>query len=170
MEVAISLGSNLGNRVSLLKEARDRLASLSSPGSTLTQAPIYQSAPVDCKDDSPDFFNTVVIIEYEGTPEDLLQSCKQIEKDFGRLLDSRTGERHAPRPIDLDILYFGEERLDTPDLEIPHPRMLKRLFVLKPLSDIRPYHTLPGDIVIIDDHLKHLDSGEPPLTLIQASW
>ena len=135
---------------------------------SLLQAPVYQTEPVNCPPDSPDFYNTVVEIGYAGTPHELLDVTQAIEFRLGRVA---LPERNAPRVIDVDILYFGDERLeDGGILELPHPRLTSRHFVLQPLADIRPDLILPGDQVSIAEHLRHLDSNEPPLVSVQATW
>ncbi|MEM1083866.1 MAG: 2-amino-4-hydroxy-6-hydroxymethyldihydropteridine diphosphokinase [Verrucomicrobiota bacterium] len=163
---AIALGTNLGNRLQQLQAARDLIRDLATDGEVL-QAPIYQTSPLDCPDDSPDFYNTVVEIEYTGSPHGLLDATQAIEFHLGR---SPEGLRNAPRVIDLDILYFGQETLTGEILDLPHPRLTSRRFVLQPLADIRPDFILPGDSAPISEHLKHLDSDEPPLTLVQGAW
>ena len=169
--VGIALGSNLdsnlGNRLSNIKAARDMLGKLMPADTQLIQAPIYQSAPLDCPPDSPDFLNTVVEIRYAGLPHELLKQTQKIESSLGR--DS-IYQKNAPRPIDLDILYFGNESLDDEVLTIPHPELTQRRFVLQPLAAIRPDLTLPDGSMTIAEHLHHLDSGEVPLTLVKADW
>ena len=166
MRVGIALGSNVGNRLRHLQDARDLLRGIAAPGS-LVQAPIFQTEPVDCPPDSPDFYNTVVEIGYTGTPHELLDATQAIEFRLGRTV---AGIRNAPRVIDLDILYFGDERIDEEILDLPHPRLTSRRFVLQPLAEIRPELILPGDQVSIAEHLRHLDSNEPPLATVQAVW
>jgi len=165
--VAIALGSNLGNRLAHLKTARDMLRKLMPEDAAYLQAAVYQSEPVDCPDDSPDFFNTVIEIDYIGTPYELLDYTQGIEFHFGRGVVYQT---NAPRIIDVDILYFGNETLSGGILTIPHPKLTHRRFVLQPLADISPDVILPGDTATIAEHLHHLDSGEPPLTLVQTHW
>ncbi len=164
--MGIALGSNLGNRLKHLQEARDLLKRVAVPDSLL-QASVYQTEPVDCPDDSPDFYNTVVEIGYTGTAHELLDATQAIEFRLGR---TAVPERNAPRVIDVDILYFGEERIDGEILDLPHPRLTSRRFVLQPLAEIRPDLILPGDQVSIAEHLRHLDSNEPPLVTVQATW
>ncbi len=161
----LALGSNLGNRLAHLRDARDRLRQLSK--GPLLQAPIYQTAPVACPDGSPDFYNTVVEIRFDSSPRDLLASALDIEAALGR---DRSAGPNAPRTIDIDLLYFGDERIADPDLELPHPRLTSRRFVLQPLADIRPGLILPDDAATIAEHLAHLDSDEPELVLVQAAW
>lgn len=165
--VGIALGSNLGERLANLQAARQSLRRLTRPGEALVQAPIYQTKPVACPDGSPDFFNTVVEIGYDGSPEELLQLTQAIEISLGR---SRHAARHAPRPIDIDVLYFGGAALTIEGLVLPHPRLTQRRFVLQPLADIRPQLILPGDNLTISEHLARLSSNEPALTLVRADW
>lgn len=164
--VLIALGSNLGNRLSHLKSARDLLRNLAVAGS-FEQSPIYQTTPVQCPDASPDFFNCVVSFQYSGTPQQLHNQTQGIEYHLGR---DRSAGQNAPRVIDVDILAFGDITHDDGLLEIPHPRMLHRRFVLEPLCDIAPDFRLPGDRATLAEHAKHLDSQEPPLQLVQAQW
>ncbi|MCW1923468.1 2-amino-4-hydroxy-6-hydroxymethyldihydropteridine diphosphokinase [Luteolibacter arcticus] len=165
-KVGVALGSNLGNRLRHLQDARDLLKNLAAPGS-FRQAPVYQTEPVACPPDSPDFYNTVVEFDYAGTAHDLLDATQGIEFRLGRAANP---ERNAPRVIDVDILYFGDERIDGGILDLPHPRLTSRRFVLQPLTDLHPELVLPGDQVSIAEHLRHLDSEEPPLATVQAVW
>ena len=166
VSAGLALGSNLGNRLRHLQDARDMLRRIAVPDS-LKQASIYQTEPVDCPADSPDFFNTVVEIGFTGTAHDLLDATQAIEFHLGR---TGAPERNAPRVIDVDILYFGDERIAGGILDLPHPRLTSRRFVLQPLAEIRPDLILPGDQVSIAEHLRHLDSNEPPLATVQAVW
>jgi 2-amino-4-hydroxy-6-hydroxymethyldihydropteridine diphosphokinase len=166
VSAGIALGSNLGNRLRHLQDARDLLLRIADPGSLL-QAPIYQTEPVACPPESPDFYNTVVEIRYAGSAHDLLHATQAIESRLGRIASP---ERNAPRIIDVDLLYFGDQRIKDEQLELPHPRLTSRRFVLQPLADIRPDLLLPGDQVSIAEHLRHLDSQEPPLVIVQAVW
>lgn len=165
--VGIALGSNLGDRLANLQAARDRLWCLAQPGAARCQAPIYQTAPVQCPDGSPDFYNTVVEIEFAGTPVELLEHTQRIESQLGRV---RAAMRNAPRVIDVDLLYYGDETLAVAGLELPHPQLTRRRFVLQPLADIRPDLQLPGDKISIADHLMRLESSAPPLELVQSVW
>ena len=167
VRAGIALGSNLGNRISNLRAARDLLRKLTPGDPAYIQAPIYCSCPANCPADSPDFFNTVVEINYNGTPAQLLVQTQAIEVQLGRIPDTPP---NSPRVIDLDILYLGEQITDSDNLVIPHPRMTQRRFVLEPLSDIRPSMTLPGDSVSILDHLRSLNPDVAQLTLVEAEW
>ncbi|MFC5051252.1 2-amino-4-hydroxy-6-hydroxymethyldihydropteridine diphosphokinase [Rubritalea spongiae] len=167
LRVGLALGSNLGNRLNNIKVARNMLRGIVDPESLYLQAPIYQSQPVDCASDDPDFYNTVIEIDYIGEPYDLLRMTQGVEFHMGR---EAVHAYNAPRVIDVDILYFGSGVIKEEILTIPHPRILERRFVLQPLNDIRPHLILPGDTVTISEHYEHLDSDEPPLTLVQSVW
>ncbi len=166
--VGIALGSNLGPRLANLQAARDLLRSLARPGTKLLQAPIYQTAPLHCPTGSPDFFNTVVEIDYDATPDELLHHTQAIETALGRTRIAAA--TNAPRLIDVDILYFDAAARQTAELQLPHPRLRQRRFVLQPLADIRPHLILPGDDLTIAEHLARLQSSEPALTLVLADW
>ena len=165
-KVGVALGSNLGNRLKHLQDARDLLKKLAVSGS-FRQAPVYQTEPVACPPGSPDFYNTVVAFDFPGTAHDLLDATQAIEFHLGRVA---VPEQNAPRVIDVDILFFGNERIDGEILDLPHPRLTSRRFVLQPLADLHPDLMLPGDQVSIAEHLRHLDSEEPPLVTVQAVW
>lgn len=126
--VVIALGSNLGDRAANLRHAVDRLV---ANNITVTgRSSIWETPPVPA--DQPEFLNAVVVAETELAPLDLLHALKTIEYDLGR----RPGRRWGPRPIDLDILFYGDEAIDGPDLTVPHPRIAERAFVLAPLAEV----------------------------------
>ena len=137
----ISLGSNLGDRHANLRAAVDLLRKIASPDEPFLKAPIYETEPVDCPVGSEAFLNSVVEIAFDGDAFGLLKLTRQIEADLGR---KALRERNAPRLIDLDLLYFGDQIIDSEALVLPHPRLCQRRFVLQPLADIRPELLLPG--------------------------
>ena len=163
----IALGSNLGNRLTHLQVARDMLRKLVPENTVYMQAPVYQSEPLNCPPDSPDFFNTVIELDFIGSPYELLEHTQGIEFHFGRGIVHQV---NAPRVIDLDILYFGDTIMDEDVLNLPHPRLTDRRFVLKPLADINPDLILPGDESSVREHLRQLDTDEPEPSLIQSMW
>ncbi|MFT3991426.1 MAG: 2-amino-4-hydroxy-6-hydroxymethyldihydropteridine diphosphokinase [Luteolibacter sp.] len=163
--VGIALGSNLGDRLANLQAARNLLLEISE--SPILQSSVYQTEPVFCPEDSPDFYNSVVEISYSGTPFELLDLTQGIEKSLGRTPKT---ERNAPRVIDVDLLYFGNEIVDTELLDLPHPRIPQRRFVLQPLAEIRPDLLLPGQQVSVSDLLRSLVSEEPPLGKATPNW
>lgn len=134
--VFISLGSNLGDRQANLLEARRRLGSKLSIHEASS---IYETEPWGFADQPP-FLNQVLAGETDLAPDDLLTLAKSIERRMGR----RPTFRYGPRLIDIDILMVGQLRLETDQLELPHPRLTERAFVLIPLAEIAPDVMIPG--------------------------
>jgi len=135
--VYLALGSNVGNREENLREAQRRLRQL---GITLKRSSsIYETAPVDYLDQAW-FLNSVLEAETDLPPQELLRRMREIESAMG----SKKPFAKGPRLVDLDILLYGDETIATPDLQVPHPRMLERLFVLVPLAEIAPTYRHPS--------------------------
>jgi len=131
MKVYLSLGSNLGGRESNLRAA---IAALPSANFHTTKvSSFYETEPVDYLD-QPWFLNCVVEGQTASPPRDLLLALRGIENQLG----SKKTFAKGPRLLDIDILLYGDESIDSPELQIPHPRMLKRKFVLAPLAEIAP--------------------------------
>lgn len=152
--VGIALGSNLGNSQQLIEDAIKLLASLSL--SPIKQASIYRTKPIDCPAGSPDFLNTAIEISSDKSATELLASTQAIEQQLGRQKKSILNE---PRPIDIDILYIGNTMMNEPQLILPHPRMLERLFVLDPLHEIAPDFILPHSDLSITQHREQLQQS-----------
>jgi len=127
----LSLGSNLGDREGNLREAIARLGEL---GSVSRVSALYETEPVEVAGQQPWFLNCAAAVETELTPLEFLKRMLAIEQSMGR---KRT-EPKGPRTIDMDIIFFGDEVLDTPELTVPHPAMQHRRFVLAPLAEIAP--------------------------------
>ncbi|WP_280152459.1 2-amino-4-hydroxy-6-hydroxymethyldihydropteridine diphosphokinase [Piscinibacter sp. XHJ-5] len=143
--VAISLGANLGDALDTLSQALQALARL--PQSTWVAAsPTYRTAPIDAV--GPDFFNAVALLRTRLAPAELLAQLHRIEQQHGR----QRSVRNAPRTLDLDLLLYGDERVATPTLTVPHPRLHQRAFVLRPLADVWPDAAIPG-LGTVDDWL-----------------
>lgn len=133
----LGLGSNLGNREENLKNALQQLAA--HPGiQACRSASLYETAPWG-NTQQDWFLNTVAEVETTLTPGELLQVLQEIEQALGRTRTIKWG----PRTLDLDILLYGKEKIDLPDLQIPHPRLAERAFVLAPLAELCPELTLP---------------------------
>ncbi|MFZ4774031.1 MAG: 2-amino-4-hydroxy-6-hydroxymethyldihydropteridine diphosphokinase [Terrimicrobiaceae bacterium] len=141
MRAGIALGSNLGDRLSLLNEGRRRLLSLHDGTGPFLSSKIYETAPVDCPENSPSFLNAAIELSTTLPPLDLLARLQQIEGELGR---PQKHQFHGPRTLDLDVLYYGDLQLSHESLVLPHPRISERLFVLNPLADICPDRILPG--------------------------
>lgn len=133
-KIGLSLGSNLGDRLANLSIAVRRLEPVRSSDHFLVSS-VYETDPVGCPPGSPSFYNATIEIETELTPLALLEETQRLEIQMGREEDH---EKNAPRPIDIDLLYYGDLVVDSPDLALPHPRMYQREFVLRPLREIRP--------------------------------
>ncbi len=129
--VAIALGGNIGDVRARFQTA---LLMLAAGGVThIRKASDYRTAPVDCVPGTPDFWNSALVGEWGGTPQELLLLTQSIERRLGRPAQHSSRES---RTIDLDILLFGDLKISTQNLTIPHPRMHQREFVLKPLAEI----------------------------------
>lgn len=132
----LGLGSNLGDRAALLGAA---LAGLSRLGRLVAVSAVYETAPWG-ETDQPDFLNLACTLRTELGPRALLARAKDIERRLGRVPSRRWG----PRAIDIDLLLYGDARLDDPDLTLPHPRLTERPFALVPLAEIAPGVVVPG--------------------------
>jgi 2-amino-4-hydroxy-6-hydroxymethyldihydropteridine diphosphokinase len=133
----IGIGANLGDARANVADAIDRLARLPS-SRLLRHSASYRTAPIDSTGD--DYVNAVACIDTALSAHDLLAALMEIEQAHGR----ERPYRNAPRTLDLDLLLYGDEVIDTPTLTVPHPRMLERAFVLVPLLEIAPDVAVPG--------------------------
>ena len=140
VQAYIGLGSNLGNRETNLRSALLKLGELPQT-QFVRESSFIETEPVDSPDGSGPFINGVAELETSLSPRDLLEGLLGIERDLGR--DRRGRPRNAPRTLDLDLLLYGEQLIDEPDLQVPHPRMTEREFVLWPLLQIASRLTDP---------------------------
>ncbi len=135
----LALGSNLGDRFGFLQYAVTALAA--TPGIVVTGVSrVYETAPVGGPDQGP-YLNAVVALETRLDARQLLAVAQTLEADAGRV----RGERWGPRQLDVDVLLVGDERVDSPELAVPHPRMAERGFVLGPLADVAPDLVSPAE-------------------------
>lgn len=134
----VGIGSNLDDPAGQVLSAMAALERIPAT-SVAARASLYRSAPVG-KLDQPDFVNSVAALDTALEPQQLLEQLLAIEASHGR----RRGERNAARTLDLDLLLFGERRIDAPALSVPHPRMHERAFVLLPLAEIDAQACVPG--------------------------
>lgn len=158
IETAFCLGSNLGHRVALLRQAKTRI--LLHPQTRLVvQSALYETAPVDVKAEYENlrFLNAVLVVESPCSAEEWLLRIRQIETALGRV---RSEDRNAPRTIDIDILYSGERVVDSDLLQIPHARWAQRRFVVQPLADVRPEKILPGCQHSLREQLARLPASD----------
>ncbi len=142
MELGFSLGSNLGDRIQHLRDAKRRL--LAVPATRCAaQSRLYETEPVGVQPAYADlkFINAVLVVETAHTAEYWLAQLHAIEQAMGR---QRGADRNAPRAIDIDILFAGADCIDSGGLVVPHPRWAQRRFVVAPLAEVRPALVLPG--------------------------
>jgi 2-amino-4-hydroxy-6-hydroxymethyldihydropteridine diphosphokinase len=153
----IALGSNLGDSRKIILDAMTRLQKLSNE--PVLKSSLWQTTPVDCPPDSPKFLNAVIgLVPQKGeTPESLLKKLRGLETEFGRQQKKVINE---PRPLDLDLIAFGNEISDAPELILPHPRAHLRKFVLQPLSEIAPELILPNQTKTVSQLLAQLKTDE----------
>ncbi|MCL6549366.1 MAG: 2-amino-4-hydroxy-6-hydroxymethyldihydropteridine diphosphokinase, partial [Alicyclobacillus sp.] len=135
-DVYIGVGANLGHRLLALDLAVRRLSEV---GTRVVCSPVYETSPVGFRE-QPDFLNMVVRMETSLGPRQLLEAVGRVEQEAGRTREVRFG----PRTLDLDILLYGTQYVCFRDLQIPHPRMWTRGFVLVPLADLAPARIGPG--------------------------
>lgn len=167
MNTGIALGSNLGDRLENLRQAVQLLMQR-VPGTRLTGvSSVYETEPVDCPPGSPGFLNAVIEVHTPLAPLELLTVTQAIEATLGR---PNLHAHHAPRTVDLDLLYAGDSPLALPQLTLPHPRLAQRRFVLQPLAEFRPDLILPGQALPVATLLQHLPETEPPPQLHTKDW
>ena len=167
IEVGLSLGSNLGNRLENLQDARNSISMLDGLR-IVSSSPVYETEPVDVPERFAEksFLNAVLIVECSVPLSELHGKLRKIEADMGRL---RKAERNSPRPVDIDIIYAGNHQVQTPELHIPHPRWSERRFVVQPLACLRPDLKLPGSSETVSEVLAHLPA-KPNAVLLDERW
>jgi 2-amino-4-hydroxy-6-hydroxymethyldihydropteridine diphosphokinase len=165
MKAYVALGSNLGEREALLRAAIEQIAQM--PETRLGRiSSLYDTAPVG-ELDQPNFLNAVVQLETALTARQLLWNLLLIERRLGRV--RHVARRYGPRTIDLDLVLFGDQVIDTPDLKLPHPEYHRRAFVLVPLAEIEPklVHPLLG--LTAGELLAHIEE-RPAVRRMSRLW
>ncbi|MEY2437460.1 MAG: 2-amino-4-hydroxy-6-hydroxymethyldihydropteridine diphosphokinase [Acidimicrobiaceae bacterium] len=132
--VVLALGSNLGDRRRYLREAIDSINGVTAVSG------VYETEPMGGPGGQGPYLNVVVAVETDAEPRALLGMCRRLEAAAGRVKDERWG----PRTLDVDILWIDGTTVSEPDLEVPHPRMRQRRFVMMPLADVAPDLLEPG--------------------------
>ena len=154
VEAIVALGSNLGDREHNLRQAVIGITG-GNAAKAVAASSVYETEPMYYEDQGW-FLNCVVAVETALGPRKLLERLQRVEKELGR----QPGERYGPRVIDLDILFYGDEVVSEPGLEIPHPRLAERRFVLVPLNEIRPNLVHPVLKKKVSDLLARLGTGK----------
>jgi len=159
MRVGIALGSNLDDRLENLRAARRHLFALHEDRGPFLCSRIYETDPVDCPPGSPAFLNAAIELACTTPPLDLLEKLQRLEQILGRPANHG---HHAPRTIDLDILYYDNLAFALPELTLPHPRIAERGFVLTPLADVAPERILPSQTQTIAALLEKIPPKNRP--------
>jgi 2-amino-4-hydroxy-6-hydroxymethyldihydropteridine diphosphokinase len=141
----VGLGSNVGDRLANLRAARDALEAKGVK--VIAASSVYETEPQGEILDQPDFLNAALAIETELGPEELLDASKAVERELGR---KPGGPRHAPRPIDVDVLLLGDVEHRSERLTLPHAEVTSRRFVLEPLLELDPDLALPDGARLAD--------------------
>lgn len=168
MEIGLSLGSNLGDRLGSLREAAERIGAL--PGvRVVAAAPVYETEPVDA---SPEhaalkYLNSVLIIESSTDLDVLSEALHAIEDSLGR---RRVADRNAPRTIDIDVIYADSARRRDGRLDLPHPRWAERRFVVQPLADVRPGLVVESGGMTVAERLKVLPADGQIIRCVSTDW
>lgn len=160
VRAAIGLGSNLGDRS---RHIGDAVAALAESGSLVRVSSLYETAPLGGPKQGR-YLNAVVVLDTTWSAQRLLARCLEIEKEQGRVRRDRWG----PRTLDLDLLLYGTETIDIADLQVPHPRMTERRFVLEPMLEVWPDASLPDgtpvaafSAAVADQKVRKLESVVP---------
>jgi 2-amino-4-hydroxy-6-hydroxymethyldihydropteridine diphosphokinase len=166
MRAGIALGANLGDRLLSLTTARERIFALPDILPPLLCSALYETEPVECEAGAKKFLNAVIEVGHAGQPLQLLEELRKIEAELGRPSEHA---RNYSRPIDLDLLYHGARVIDEAQLQLPHPRMHLRAFVLHPLAEIRPNLVLPGQTRTVGELSADLAAG-PSVVRSPRQW
>jgi len=162
MRTGVALGSNLGDRMENLRAARKEIVALAGVTPPILSSAIYETDPMGCEPGAGNFLNAVLEFDYDGDPAELLAELRRIEESLGR---ARNHLRNVSRKIDIDLLYCGNLKIDSEQLQVPHPRMHLRKFVLEPLAKIRPEMVLPDQTKTVRELLAQLGESAKVMRL-----
>ena len=162
MRTGVALGSNLGDRMENLRAARKEIVALAGVTPPILSSAIYETDPMGCEPGAGKFLNAVLEFDYDGDPVELLAELRRIEESLGR---ARNHLRNVSRKIDIDLLYCGNLKIDSEQLQVPHPRMHLRKFVLQPLAKIRPELVLPDQTKTVRELLAQLGESAKVMRL-----
>jgi len=162
MRTGVALGSYLGDRMENLRAARKEIVDLADVAPPILSSAIYETDPIGCEPGAGKFLNAVLEFDYDGDPAELLAELRRIEESLGR---ARNHLRNVSRKIDIDLLYCGNLKIDSEQLQVPHPRMHLRKFVLQPLAKIRPELVLPDQTKTVRELLAQLGESAKVMRL-----
>jgi len=168
LELGFSLGSNLGDKVEHLRKAARMI--LDYPDCSLIgKSSLYETEPVDVKEEYQHltFVNSVLIIATTASAKNWLQRISEIETALGRRRDG--DDKNAPRPVDVDIIFAGDQLIGSGGLVVPHPRWAERRFVVEPLAELQPNRQLPGISQTVSEVLALLPK-EGGFVRLPDSW
>lgn len=168
LQIGFSLGTNLGDRTQNMARARQAILEIDD-AREIGKSPLYETEPVDVQPEYQHlkFVNAVLIIETERTAADWLRHIGKLETLFGRTRDQ--ADKNAPREIDIDIIFAGDQLIGSGGLVVPHPRWAERRFVVQPLADLQPDRILPGSARTVAEILADLPGAEE-LIQLDANW
>ena len=144
VDAFLGLGANLGPAQTSVLGAMESMHQWKA-SRVVAQSSLYCTAPVDAA--GPDYINAVVHLRTGLSPAEVLAACRSLERHAGR----ERPYRNAPRTLDIDVLLYGDQRIATPELTVPHPRMYERAFVLVPLAEIAPHLVAPEQLRAVAD-------------------
>jgi len=160
----LGLGSNLGNRLAFLRGGREALCTHAAI-ELADSSGVYETEAQGGPEDSPPYLNAVLAVRTTLTPHELLAVCRAVEEDFGRV-------RHGtwtPRTLDIDLLMYEAQIIDDEQLQVPHPRLHERLFVLIPFAEIAPETVHPQQQASIAELLEK-GAGDKAVELMRSTW
>ncbi|MBV9618784.1 MAG: 2-amino-4-hydroxy-6-hydroxymethyldihydropteridine diphosphokinase [Verrucomicrobia bacterium] len=155
MRIGIALGSNLGDRLANLRAARKAVVGLVGDKALLA-SPVYETDAIGCEPGAGKFLNAILELEFDGDPTELLEELIGVEESLGR---NRDHSRNVSRKIDIDLLYADGLNVQNERLQLPHPRLQSRKFVLQPLASIRPDLVLPNQTATIRELLAQIQDS-----------
>lgn len=168
VEIGLSLGSNLGDKVRNIREAASRIEACADT-TVVGKSALYETEPVDVRAEFRHlkFVNSVMIVSSSASAEEWLERIGQVEMELGRRRDE--DDKNAPRPVDVDIIFYGDRLIGSGGLVVPHPRWAQRRFVVQPLAELQPDRILPGMHISVQEILESLP-GEEGLTRLKEAW
>lgn len=168
IQIGFSLGTNLGDRVCNMSKAREAILG-TEDAREVGKSSLWETEPVDVKAEYQHlkFLNAVLIIETALTAQEWLGYIATLEADFGRKRVG--GDKNAPREMDVDIIFAGEQLIGSGGLVVPHPRWAERRFVVQPLAELQPERVLPGSDRTVAEVLAALPGAEE-LVRLEQDW